>query len=110
MGQTLTLFVVLILIGTGLAVNWWDLLSASLYMLFAMFPRHVSGQNNVSCDCPCLFALCRYEFVTGNGVHAVMAAAASKGQVYVAGGTCPGAQWQALAPALRQAVQSFKLI
>lgn len=51
----------------------------------------------------------RYEFVTGSGVHAVMAAAASKGQVYVAGGTAPNAQWQASAPALRLAVQSFKL-
>lgn len=51
----------------------------------------------------------RYEFVTGGGVHAVMAAAASKGQVYVAGGFAPNAQWQASAPALRQAVQSFKL-
>lgn len=51
----------------------------------------------------------RYEFVTGSGTHAVMAAAASKGQVYVAGGIAPNAQWQASAPALRQAVQSFKL-
>lgn len=51
----------------------------------------------------------RYEFVTGSGTHAVMAAAASKGQVYVAGGTAPNAQWPASAPALRQAVQSFKL-
>ena len=52
---------------------------------------------------------CRYEFVTGNGLHAVMAAAASKGQVYVAGGTASTAQWQSAGPALRQAVQSFKL-
>lgn len=52
---------------------------------------------------------CRYEFVTGNGLHAVMAAAASKGQVYVAGGTASSAQWQVAGPALRQAVQSFKL-
>lgn len=51
----------------------------------------------------------RYEFVTGNGLHAVMAAAASKGQVYVAGGTASSAQWQSAGPALRQAVQSFKL-
>lgn len=51
----------------------------------------------------------RYEFVTGNGFHAVMAAAASRGQVYVAGGTAPDAQWQGSAPALRKAVQSFKL-
>ncbi|KAL3142585.1 hypothetical protein ABBQ38_002903 [Trebouxia sp. C0009 RCD-2024] len=51
----------------------------------------------------------RYEFVTGNGLHAVMAAAASKGQVYVAGGTASNLQWQTAGPALRQAVQSFKL-
>ena len=52
---------------------------------------------------------CRYEFVTNTGVHAVMAAAASKGQVFVAGGTAPKASWQTSAPALRKAVQSFKL-
>ena len=56
------------------------------------------------------YVICRYEFVTGNGQHAVMAAAASKGQVYVAGGTAPSSGWQEAAPALRQAVQSFKLI
>lgn len=56
-----------------------------------------------------VMSCCRYEFVTGNGLHAVMAAAASKGQVYVAGGTASSSQWQAAGPALRQAVQSFKL-
>ena len=60
-------------------------------------------------DCKFEAYCCRYEFVTGNGLHAVMAAAASKGQVYVAGGTASSAQWQSAGPALRQAVQSFKL-
>jgi len=88
-----------------------SLLSSSSFAL--ELPKVVDAKN---CDfvgfvrlmCGLLLC-CRYEFVTGSGVHAVMAAAASKGQVYVAGGTAPSAQWQASAPALRQAVQSFKL-
>ena len=53
---------------------------------------------------------CRYDFETDAGLRVTMAAAARQGKVFFAGGTAPIDGWSAAAPALQEAVGSFRLL
>ncbi|KAL6762415.1 hypothetical protein V8C86DRAFT_2517648 [Haematococcus lacustris] len=50
----------------------------------------------------------RYEFISA-GQHVAVSAAATRGKVYVCGGSTPEEQWGRYGDALRQAVETFRV-